>query len=378
MGLTRAGQAIGLAKFGPLLLGVALALAGVPRRRRLAPATLTVTRAFVVYVAWSFTVSWGAHEHQVAFLRLIAFVCLFVLTFHLVPRYIGGEAAFRTVLCWSGLPLGIVVALATNDALAGSASRIDAGLNNPNFTGWICGVAAVLSVALGLSARIWPHRLLWFAAFVASAFALVGTGCRSALLFCVIAAMTALAVGLYHAAAHRRKETARRLALALTIAGAVAFAVGARGRSELLSERVREAGLAGRGRLWSGAIEEIAREPFLGHGFGAEGTHSSYLAIAYSTGIVGAVLYAVFMLAGLVGVARAMLQPGATAFTAVLGGLVIGMLAAQAFECGQTSAAFPPNIILWTVMGVLVGGRLSSGPSEATAPRVLSDHGANS
>ena len=130
----------------------------------------------------------------------------------------------------------------------------------------------------------------------------------------------------------------------------------------LLRRYSLEAGLSLRNIIWSTALSEIAKTPFLGRGIGAAETvisssfHNAYLEVWYNTGIVGLFLflasqlyffYRIFYLRGITK------DPEIKSFLALALGYMMGFTVISIFESIGAGAS-NLSLILYLFLGVMV------------------------
>jgi len=350
-GLAEGGGAVGMLKFGPLVVST-LALAVLTRRPRpLAPGFRRAAVGIGCFLFWAIALAWVSNDALTVVLRSISLGVMFALTFWLIPRALEGPSAWRTLLVWSAITL-LPGALSTA-LMPSTASRASGFFNNPNAAAWPAATLGAVAISALADGGRTPARLAWLAVVVLSGSAVLATGSRSGTGILAGTVAVGLAASSVRLARHGHGARLAERLLLLALLAVVAAVAG-----ELMPDPAQTRaldfgrGLAGREEIWSQVLTESATSLAAGKGFGL-GSHSSYIAILYGSGVVGATLFAWFLAVVLWALARVVVADASDHAVYVVG-LCLAVLVGRAFEGGLTSPAQAVTLLTWTAMGVCV------------------------
>ncbi|MFN2195368.1 MAG: O-antigen ligase family protein [Anaerolineales bacterium] len=150
--------------------------------------------------------------------------------------------------------------------------------------------------------------------------------------------------------------------------------------SFLLSRYSLNAGLSYRDLIWTDALSEIAKNPFLGRGIGASETvlsysfHNAYLEVWYNTGLLGLLLFLaaqVYFFYRIFYLSRVVKDPRIRPFLALTLGYMLGFVVVCLFESTGAGAS-NLNLILYLLLGVFLTNQQLAEPARAKleAPRL--------
>jgi hypothetical protein len=287
-------------------------------------------------------------------------------------------AALSSVLLWRGI--GTVEALQRYKQIG---YRVSAHVGDVNAAGSY--FAMIVCVALGMAMRRrGRRRVLWLCLAAASGAGLWFSESRSAL----GAAGAVLVVGVLWASTCRLSTRARAMALAVVL---IALLGGAAVRARLLEADPDYRGVGFRQQFVLTSVRMIAARPLFGVGegryylssplflspelatsYGAENAHNFFLQVGGELGLVGLLLFAIWLIAPLARTARAVARAPRDARLLGVGGgvtvFLITCLTGHPFLVGEVAYPF---WLLFGLMTALAGAALlsdaaSSGRSPAS------------
>jgi hypothetical protein len=357
VGLSESGASVGVLKFAPLVLAVTLHLIGNPAVAPLHGAFRRALLPLGCFLFWALAFAWESYDPLTLALRVVSLGLLFALAFWLVPRSLQAPRDWEILASWLLIAL-IPTTLATAFGSGGEV-RSSGTLTNANSAAWVSATAGALAVSQAAGARSTWGRALGLAVLVLAGVAILQTGSRAGTLLLGVTLSLGYLVALA-ALSHRRipRSPAQRfgsLALAVSVLGATALTFATGGEKE---HRALDFGASGglntRDEIWQTTVATTMRvSPLTGRGYGVGG-HSAYVGIFNGTGVVGSLLFLWFLVSVLSRIGSHIASRRTSPASAYLAAFIPAYMLGCAFEDGLTSAAFPPAVVAWAVMGLLV------------------------
>jgi len=357
VGLTESGGSVGMLKFAPLVLAVTLHLVGNPAAAPLHGAFRRALLPLGCFLFWTLAFAWESYDPLTVTLRLVSLGLLFAVAFWLVPRSLRAPRDWEILANWLLIAL-VPTTLATAFGSSGEV-RSSGTLTNANSAAWVSATAGVLAVSQAAGARSTYGKVLGSTVLVLAGFAVLRTGSRAGALLLGVTLSLGYLISLA-ALSHRRisRSPAQRfgsLALAMLVLGAtaLAFTTGAVRKHRAL-DLGASGGLNSRDEIWQNAVTgTMSVSPLTGRGYGIGG-HSTYVGVLSGTGVVGSLLFLWFLVSVLSRIGSHIASRRTSPASAYLAAFIPAYMLGCAFEDGLTSAAFPPAVVAWAVMGLLV------------------------